>query len=100
VISYLGNVANTAEKLKYPVEPNIADIVVWKLGWQPECFLWVTVSQREPGPVQWDPTNHYHVGVITPDLEFFDLGIDVGFQEKMVCPFGLTWMYSNLLHQL
>jgi hypothetical protein len=73
VISYLGNVTNTAEKLKELSLPNMARIVEVATGQHPEYYRWFTVSQREPDPVQWDPTNHYHVGIITSDFELYDL---------------------------
>ena len=80
VISYLGNVTNTAEKLKEPGSTNMARIVEVETGQHPEYFRWFTVSQRGPDSVQWDPNNHYHVGVVTSDLEVFDFGFDVGYQ--------------------
>jgi hypothetical protein len=80
VVSYLGNVTNTAEKLRDLTQPNMARIVVRVTGRHPEYFRWFTVSQSVSDPVQWDPANHYHVGVITSDLEVYDLGLDVGFE--------------------
>jgi hypothetical protein len=80
VVSYLGNVTNTAEKLKEPGSTNMARIVEIETCQHTEYYRWFTVSEREPNPVQWDPTNHYHVGVVTSDLEVFDFGLDVGFQ--------------------
>jgi hypothetical protein len=80
VISYLGNVTNMDQKLKEPGSTNMARIVEIETGQHPEFFRWFTVSQREPDPIQWDPTNHYHVGVVTSDLEVFDFGLDVAYQ--------------------
>ena len=74
VINYLGNVTNTTEALKEPTLHNMAWIVEWKTGQHPEYFRWFSVSQREPDPVQLNPTNHYHEGFITSDLELYDDG--------------------------
>ena len=78
VITYLGNVSNTAEELTGGINhrPDMAKIVEWKSGQHPEYFRLFIVYQREPDLVQWDPTNHYHLGFVTSDLEVYDLGLD------------------------
>jgi hypothetical protein len=80
VIARIEKVTNTAEKLQEGIRPNIAKIVVWTVGYQSEYYKLFLVYQREPDPLQLDPTNHYHIGFITSDLEIFDLGIDVMLQ--------------------
>jgi hypothetical protein len=82
VTSYLGNVSNTAEELTGGINhrPDMAKIVERITGQHPAYFRWFTVSQREPDPLKWDPTNHHHVGFITSDLEVYDLGLDVLLQ--------------------
>lgn len=80
VITRLDEVTNTSEQLKVEIKPNIAEIIVGTLGWQPEYYRVFMVYQREPDPVQWDPTNHYHFGFIASDLRVYDLGLDVMFE--------------------
>jgi hypothetical protein len=80
VISYLGDVVNMAEELNRAILPNYAKIVVSLTDQHPEYFRWFTVSQREDNLGKHDPTNHYHIGFITSDLEVYDVGIDVGLQ--------------------
>lgn len=75
-VAYLGNVTNTSELLKEGISPNMAEIVVWKSGKHPEFFRWFSVFQRENDSIQFDPTNHYHLGFITSDLEVYDIGLD------------------------
>ena len=71
-ITYLGNMTDTAEKLREPGTPNMAKIVVLASGRVPGYFRWFTVQQSTG--------DHWHVGFITSDLEVYDLGLDVGFQ--------------------
>jgi hypothetical protein len=73
-------VTNTAVQLREGMFPNMAQIVVMNLGWQPDYYRLFMVYQREPDPVQWDPTNHYHFGFIASDLRVYDLGLDVMFE--------------------
>ena len=70
VITFLGNVTNTAVEL----EKNNADAwtVYWMSGQFTEYYRWFTVSQREPDPALWDPTNLYDGGFITSDLEIYE----------------------------
>jgi hypothetical protein len=76
----LDGVINTALQLMTPVSPNRAQIVVLTSGKQPEYFRWFMVYERTPDPVQYDPTNHFHQGFITSDLEIYDVGLDVLLQ--------------------
>jgi hypothetical protein len=82
VISYLGDVSKTSEELAGGINhrPDMAKVVERISAQHPEYFRWFTVSQREPDPIQGDPTNHHHVGFITSDLEVYDIGLDVGLQ--------------------
>ncbi len=80
VTSFLGEVTDTQKKLKEPILPNTAQIVELVSGKHPEYFRWFTVSQREGSSTSWDPSNHYHLGFITSDLEIYDLGLDEGIQ--------------------
>ena len=73
-------VTDTSLKIKEAIALNMARIVIMKLGWEPEYYRLFVVYQREPNPVRWDPSNHFHVGFIGSDLEVHDLGLDVVFQ--------------------
>ena len=80
MIARIEEAINTAEKLRQGIEPNMADIVIRKIGWQPEYYQLFLVYQVEPDSVQGDPTNHYHFGVIASNLVVYDLGLDVMFE--------------------
>jgi hypothetical protein len=81
-ISYLGNVTTTSIDIGNGVRWTTfqGKIVERTAGQHIEYYRWFTVSQRELDSVQWDPTNHYHLGFITSDLEIYDLGIDILYQ--------------------
>jgi hypothetical protein len=77
VIARLEKVIYTEDKLREGIKPNWAEIVVSKLGWQPEYYRLFTVYQRRP--VDGDLYNHYHIGFITSELEVCDIGLDYIF---------------------
>jgi hypothetical protein len=77
VITRLEKVTYTEDKLREGNKPNWAEIVVSKLGRQPEYYRLFTVYQREP--VDGDLSNHYHIGFVTSELDVCDIGLDIVF---------------------